>query len=85
MIVVSAQSAETAKIMALEAGADDYVTKPFELEVLHSRIHPLLRRAGNVQGRYLSIAKAGIYYAEKNFLFTIQKTTIKGKKCGRNG
>ena len=27
-------------------GADDYVTKPFELEVLHSRILALLRRAG---------------------------------------
>lgn len=27
-------------------GADDYVTKPFELEVLHSRIQALLRRAG---------------------------------------
>lgn len=35
-------------------GADDYVTKPFELEVLYSRIQALLRRAGNVQSRYLS-------------------------------
>lgn len=35
-------------------GADDYVTKPFALEVLHSRITALLRRAGNVQGQYLS-------------------------------
>lgn len=29
-------------------GADDYVVKPFELEVLHSRIQALLRRAGTV-------------------------------------
>ena len=29
-----------------EKGADDYVTKPFELEVLYSRIQALLRRAG---------------------------------------
>lgn len=35
-------------------GADDYVTKPFELEVLRSRIGALLRRAGKVQERYLS-------------------------------
>lgn len=34
-------------------GADDYVTKPFELEVLLSRIGALLRRAGNVQERCL--------------------------------
>lgn len=41
-------------ISGFENGADDYVTKPFELEVLHSRICALLRRAGNVQERYLS-------------------------------
>lgn len=41
-------------VSGFESGADDYVTKPFELEVLHSRIAALLRRAGNVQGRYLS-------------------------------
>lgn len=41
-------------VFGFENGADDYVTKPFELEVLYSRIAALLRRAGNVQGRYLS-------------------------------
>lgn len=41
-------------VSGFESGADDYVTKPFELEVLYSRIAALLRRAGNVQGRYLS-------------------------------
>lgn len=41
-------------VSGFESGADDYVTKPFELEVLYSRIAALLRRAGNVQERYLS-------------------------------
>lgn len=41
-------------VSGFEDGADDYVTKPFELEVLYFRIRALLRRAGNVQGRYLS-------------------------------
>ncbi len=41
-------------ISGFEYGADDYVTKPFELEILHSRIRALLRRAGNVQSHYLS-------------------------------
>ncbi len=41
-------------ISGFEYGADDYVTKPFELEVLYSRIHALLRRAGSVQSQYLS-------------------------------
>ncbi|MCI9442361.1 MAG: response regulator transcription factor [Ruminococcus sp.] len=47
-------------ISGFEDGADDYVTKPFELEVLYSRIHALLRRAGNVQSQYLSCASVSI-------------------------
>lgn len=35
-------------------GADDYVTKPFALEILYSRIEALLRRAGNGLDGYLS-------------------------------
>lgn len=35
-------------------GADDYVVKPFELEVLLSRIRALLKRAGNASKQYLS-------------------------------
>ena len=47
-------------ISGFEYGADDYVTKPFELEVLHSRIHALLRRTGNVQSQYLSCGSISI-------------------------
>lgn len=35
-------------------GADDYVVKPFALEILYSRILALLRRTGNVAEQYLS-------------------------------
>ncbi len=35
-------------------GADDYVVKPFELEVLYSRILAVLRRTGNAAERYIS-------------------------------
>lgn len=41
-------------VSGFENGADDYVVKPFALEVLHSRILALLRRAGNVSEQYLS-------------------------------
>jgi len=44
LIVVSKQSLETAKIMALEAGADDYVVKPFKLGELGARVEAHLRR-----------------------------------------
>lgn len=41
-------------VEGFQNGADDYVVKPFELEVLLSRIRALLRRSGNVSRQYLS-------------------------------
>lgn len=46
---------DTADIVSgFQNGADDYVVKPFELEVLYSRILALLRRTGNEAKQYLS-------------------------------
>jgi two-component system KDP operon response regulator KdpE len=46
IIVLSAVGEEDAKVAALEAGADDYVTKPFGPRELVARLHAALRRAG---------------------------------------
>ena len=43
IIVVSARSSETEKVMALEYGSDDYVTKPFNAAELLARIRAALR------------------------------------------
>jgi two-component system phosphate regulon response regulator PhoB len=45
LIMLTARMEESDKIRALDAGADDYVTKPFSLAELASRINALLRRA----------------------------------------
>ena len=45
IIVLSARDAEAAKVDALDAGADDYVTKPFGMDELLARIRAALRRA----------------------------------------
>lgn len=44
IIMVSARDEEVDKVLALELGADDYVTKPFSARELVARIHVLLRR-----------------------------------------
>ncbi len=46
ILVLSAVGEENEKVRALEAGADDYVTKPFGTRELVARLHAALRRAG---------------------------------------
>jgi two-component system, OmpR family, KDP operon response regulator KdpE len=45
IIVLSARGQETQKVEALDAGADDYVQKPFGIDELLARLRALLRRA----------------------------------------
>ena len=44
VLVLSARSAEDDKIAALDAGADDYLTKPFGVGELRARVRAMLRR-----------------------------------------
>jgi two-component system KDP operon response regulator KdpE len=46
ILILSARADERDKVASLEAGADDYVTKPFGMDELRARIGALLRRAG---------------------------------------
>lgn len=45
IVVLSAREAEPDKVAALDAGADDYVTKPFGMDELLARLRAALRRA----------------------------------------
>ena len=48
IILLTARDASVDKVVGLEAGADDYLVKPFEFEELLARIHALLRRAEGI-------------------------------------
>jgi two-component system, OmpR family, response regulator RegX3 len=48
IVMVTAKGAEADKVAGLELGADDYVTKPFSMRELVSRVRAQLRRAGMV-------------------------------------
>ena len=78
LIVVSAQSAETAKIMALEAGADDYVTSDCNpLEIL-ARIKSQLRRYTQLVNMCANIDR--IYRVDDLVIDDTQrKVTVEGK------
>lgn len=47
IVFLTAADEETDIIMGLDIGADDYITKPFKLAVLLSRINAILRRSNN--------------------------------------
>ena len=48
VIMLTAKSAEFDKVMGLDSGADDYITKPFGVMEMISRVKAVLRRAGSV-------------------------------------
>ena len=53
VIMLTALSATEEKIDGLDAGADDYITKPFEFEELLARVRAILRRGEATESRVL--------------------------------
>ena len=51
IIMLTARGEDTDKIIGFECGADDYITKPFNILELKARIRAMLRRAGGGQAR----------------------------------
>src|SRR5512139_3570938 len=59
IIVLSVRDNERDKVMALDQGADDYLTKPFGIEELLARIRVALRHSARTQGPQSKVVKAG--------------------------
>ena len=57
IIIISARNSSSEQIMGIEFGADDYITKPFELELLIAKLGALLRRSNMAVSS--TIIKAG--------------------------
>src|SRR5512147_2769404 len=49
VLMLTARGEETDRVVGLEVGADDYLTKPFSMRELIARVHALLRRAERIQ------------------------------------
>ena len=59
IIMVTARDSEVDKVVGLELGADDYVTKPFSSRELVARIRAVLRRGAEPEDLLLNVVEAG--------------------------
>jgi two-component system response regulator RegX3 len=59
VVMLTARSEEMDRVLGLELGADDYVTKPFSAAELAARVRAVLRRAGESPSAAASVLEAG--------------------------
>jgi DNA-binding response OmpR family regulator len=74
IIMLTARTEEIDKVLGLELGADDYITKPFSVRELMARVKAILRRISKVENEIEEYSFAGI---KVNFK---KMEIIKGKK-----
>jgi two-component system KDP operon response regulator KdpE len=67
IIVVSAKTDEKQKVQALDKGADDYLTKPFNNDELLARVRACLRRAANVSDG-MNVQQPGVITSEDGYV-----------------
>ena len=72
-IMLTAKSEDADKLMGFECGADDYLTKPFNVLELKARVRALLRRAAGVQRSRGALLTAG-----NLVLNTEERTALRG-------
>lgn len=76
IMMLSVKSEIPTKVELLEAGADDYLTKPFSFEELLARIYAILRRPRKVEDEVLKIGNL-VIDTKENIVTTKKKEEIK--------
>ena len=76
ILILTARGGESDKVIGLELGADDYVTKPFSLRELVARVRALVRRAG-AKGEAAAPAAAATRFALGDAEVDLEAFTLK--------
>lgn len=67
VILLTANDLELDEVTGLEAGADDYITKPFSLAVLRARVNAQLRRSAPQASQILSVGPFAFDFEQMDF------------------
>ncbi len=76
IVMLTARSQEADKVRGLDAGADDYVTKPFGVNELLARMRAIFRRAA----RGLASVPESLTFGDVTIHFTAQTVTAQGRQ-----
>ncbi len=76
VIMLTAKSAEYDKVIGLDMGADDYVTKPFGVMELVSRVRVVLRRSGKKTEVHQSMDMDDIHLDRERHVVTVGDTPV---------
>jgi DNA-binding response OmpR family regulator len=68
VLILTARDSTNAKVIGLDSGADDYLTKPFELDELLARLRVLERRLGNSSSSLINIGPLSLNTAHHEVL-----------------
>lgn len=80
ILMLTAKSEEIDKVLGLETGADDYLTKPFSIREFIARVKAILRRLKTLSGDSKSDAEAHLSIENLNIDMVKRKVLLKDKK-----
>lgn len=80
ILMLTARDDVGEKVLALNAGADDYVTKPFHLAELLARVRSLLRRAGDGQGSSTRVGTLRLDHKQRLLFVEDRRVELTGRE-----
>ncbi|WP_448214235.1 response regulator transcription factor [Colwellia sp. MEBiC06753] len=76
IIILTARVRWQDKVQGLDAGADDYLTKPFQYEELHARLNALIRRSAGQASPIITIGELSINTASHQVMVSEQEVSL---------